>query len=110
MTLNDIEKYIEFRKASKEYFDKQIISQIIFAYRFIDPDITKEVLKSTNLLELKFVPLFNYSLDKKYLYDKISEDSNRELIMPTYNNNIDVNEIKSILNGLTDTETSCLFF
>ena len=24
--------------------------------------------------------------------------------------NIDINEIKSILNGLTDTETRCLFF
>jgi midasin (ATPase involved in ribosome maturation) len=59
---------------------------------------------------LKFVPSFNYSLDKKYLFVKVSEDSNKELILPTYNSNIDINEIKSILNGLTDTETRCLFF
>ena len=110
LTLNDIEKYIEFRRVSKEIIDKQIISQIIFAYRFLDPDITKEVLKSINLSELKFVPYFNYSLDKNYLYVKISEDSKRELIIKTFSSNIDVNEIKSILNGLTNTETRCLFF
>ena len=110
LSLNDIEKYIEFRKVSKEFFDEQIISQIIFAYRFIEPDITKEVLRAINLSELKFVPSFNYSLDKKYLFVKISENSNKELVMQTHNQNIDVNEIKSILNGLTDTETRCLFF
>ena len=110
LSLSDIEKYIEFRKVSKEYFDEQIISQIVFAYRFSEPDIIKEVLKAINLSELSFVPSFNYSLDKKYLFVKISEDSNRELVMQTYSPDIDVNEIKSILNGLTDTETRCLFF
>ena len=110
LTLNDIEKYIEFRRVSKEIIDKQIISQIFFAYRFLDPDITKEVLKSINLSELKFVPSFNYSLDKNDLYVKISEYSKRELIIKIFSSNIDVNEIKSILNGLTNTETRCLFF
>jgi midasin (ATPase involved in ribosome maturation) len=110
LTLNDIEKYIEFMRISKEYFDEKIVSQIIFAYRFIEPEITKEVLKAINLSELSFVPSFNYSLDKKYLYVNISEDSKSRLILKTDSTNIDVDEIKSIINGLTDTETRCLFF
>ena len=76
----------------------------------MEPEITKEVLKAINLSELSFVPSFNYSLDKKYLHSKISQDSKRELIMKTFSTNIDVDEIKSIINGLTDTETRCLFF
>ena len=110
LTLNDIEKYVEFRKVSKEYLDKDIISQIIFAYRFLEPEITKEILKSINLSELNFVPSFNYSLDNKYLKVKISEDSSKELKLDTYNTNIDKDEIKSILNGLTDIQKRCLFF
>ena len=110
LTLNDIEKYIEFRKVTGEYFDKDIISYLIFAYRFLEPDITKEVLKAINLSELNFVPYFNYTLDKKNLIIKISENSNKELLLKTYDTNIDKNEINTILNCLTDSQMRCLFF
>ena len=59
---------------------------------------------------MKFAPSFEYSDDRDYLKVKISKDSKRELEMKTISPNIDENEIKSYLNGLTDTETRCLFF
>ena len=68
MTLNDISKYNMFWNITDGCFNESIISQMIFAYRFIQKDvIEKKILNKLNLLSMKFSPTFKYSYPpKKY--------------------------------------------
>ena len=56
-SLNDITKYILFRRYTKKTLDKQIILQILFAYRFIQNEFIKDIINELSLLSLKVNPI-----------------------------------------------------
>ncbi len=67
LTLNDISKYIMFRNITNGCVDESIISQMIFAYRFIQKDDIEKIFNKLNLLSLKFSSTFKFSYPLKKL-------------------------------------------
>lgn len=109
-TLNDIEKYLLFRNITKGFFDESIISQMIFAYRFLSNDMTEKMLKHLNLENMKFCPIFSYDNLHKNLIIKISNDEKEKgLILPLLTEFKDPTLITKI-DRLTSSQKKCLIF
>ena len=65
-TLNDIDKYLLFRKLTKKFFDETTISQMVFAYKFSSDEMIQMILKELKLENMKFNPIFSYDIPPKY--------------------------------------------
>ncbi|OHT04875.1 hypothetical protein TRFO_27550 [Tritrichomonas foetus] len=109
LSLNDISKYILFRNITKEFLDETTILQIIFAYRFHQENMIQLMLKTLNLENMKFRPLFSYNLPSKQLYIRITKESRIGLELPLKQNNIDVSQLQ-LIDSLTLAQKHCLIF
>ncbi|KAK8895427.1 hypothetical protein M9Y10_023891 [Tritrichomonas musculus] len=114
LTLNDVVKYIIFRKATFAKFDKDIITQMIFAYRFINEETIKEVKKQINVNEMNFSPSFNYNIEKLLLNINVKSDDSKEfqegINIELFTNKINVEDIESNISCLTLPQKHCLLF
>ena len=63
-SLNDITKYILFRRNTKNKLDKYIILQLLFAYRFVQNEFIKDIMNELGLLSLKVNPIIK--LEEEY--------------------------------------------
>ena len=107
-SLNDISKYILFRKYSKNYIDKSYIFQIIFAYRFIQNEFIFEIMKKLGFLSMKLNPYFQNNDDGLSISFKKSKN---EILIPYYGNNqINREELKQKINTLNLKQKQCLLF
>ena len=108
-TLNDVEKYILFRKLTKDIFHETTISQMIFAYRFSSDEMIQKMLKTLNLENMIFTPLFDYDASHSNLFIRISNDDVNGLLIPLISSpkNIDV---LADLDSLTLPQKHCLIF
>ena len=107
-SLNDITKYILFRKYTKSLLDKSIIFQIIFAHRFIQNEFIKEIMKKLGFFSLKVNPI----IQNKEAYLSISFKKSKNEIQLPYFNKIEINkeEIKQKINTLNLKQKQCLLF
>ncbi len=95
LTLNDISKYIMFRNITNGCVDESIISQMIFAYRFIQKDDIEKILNKLNLLSMKFSPTFQYSDPPEELSIFINNKIKNPIKIKTGNSEkIDVEKLK----------------
>lgn len=114
LTLNDVVKYIIFRKATYTKFDKDIIMQMIFAYRFINEETIKEVKKQINVKDMNFSPSFAYNTEKTLLNINVKSDDSKEfregVNIDLFSNQINTEEIESSISCLTLPQKHCLLF
>ena len=111
LTLNDISKYIMFRNITNGCVDESIISQMIFAYRFIQKDDIEKILNKLNLLSMKFSPIFKYSYPPKELLVFINNKIKNPIKIKTRNSEkIDVEKIEKKILTLTTIQRQSLLF
>ena len=89
-SLNDITKYILFRKETKESLDKSFILQIIFAYRFIQSEFIKDIMDKLGFLSMKINPYIRNKDD--YLSLSIKNRENKKEIKLEYYNQFKINK------------------
>ena len=120
-SLNDITKYILFRIHTKDYLDKSIILQILFAYRFIQNDFIKDIMNELGLLSLKVNP--NIKNKDDYLSISFKQRETKNEIKENYYDNVDKsemvlkyyskvnkNEMMRKINTLNIKQKQCLLF
>ena len=111
-SLNDITKYILFRRETKDSLDKSIILQIVFAYRFIQNEFIKDIMDELGFLSLKLNPIFRYKDD--YLSVKFkNKDSKKEIeLLLQYKDKFNINKDKIFqkINTLNIKQKQCLLF
>ena len=108
--MNDITKYILFRKKTKNCIDKSIILQILFAYRFIQNEFIKDIMNELGFLSMKVNPIIR--TEKDYLSISLKKkDLAKQLTLHYYNkfpkNN---NEMERKINTLNIKQKQCLIF
>ena len=109
-SLNDIEKYILFRRFTKDFLDKSIILQMIFAYRFIQNEFILEIMNDLGFKSLKINPDFRIQKDQLSISFK-NQDSKKEIIFRNYDHNtINEDEIEKKINTLNMRQKQCLLF
>ena len=109
-SLNDITKYILFRKYTKGSLDKSIILQILFAYRFIQSEFIKEILDELGFLTMKLNPIFKLEENVLSLSFKNKEFKN-EIKLPYYNQfKVKREESLNKINTLNIKQKQCLLF
>jgi len=111
LSLNDLVKYILFRRASYGCIDRLLISQMIFAYRFIQQESIQYVLSKMSIGNMLYNPQFILNLANQKLIIKISEESKKALEIPI-NDIANVNEMKiqEALASLTIPQKHCMTF
>ena len=107
-SLNDITKYILFRRYTKNYLDKYIILQIIFAYRFIQNEFIKDIMNELGFLSLKANPIIKNKDDYLSISFK-NKDIKNEIKLPYYDK-INKLEIQQNLNTLNIKQKQCILF
>ena len=112
LNLNDISKYIEFRKVSYKMLDADFIYAIIFVYRFSEIEVQKAIIEELGLMTLKFYPTIEYDNPIGTLNIIISEKSKIELKTyfkkkSPYENQF---ELKQKFYSLTSNQKNCLIF
>ena len=109
-SLNDISKYILFRKYTKDTLDKSIILQIIFAYRFIQNDFIKEIMNELGFLSMKINPVFKFQ-DDYFSMNFKNKDFKNELKLHYINKfSVDKNEVHKKVNTLNIKQKQCILF
>ena len=108
-TLNDIDKYLLFRKLTKKFFDETTISQMVFAYKFSSDEMIQMILKELKLENMKFNPIFSYGIPPKYLNIRISDNESNILRLPLITSPKSASELYKI-NSLTLPQKHCLVF
>ena len=110
-SLNDITKYIKFRNETKDSLDKNIILQMIFAYRFIQSEFIKDIIKELGpgFLSMKINPIFRYK--DEYLSISFKKKDKKEIQL-LYDEKYKINqdEILEKLNTLNTKQKQCLLF
>ena len=109
-SLNDITKYILFRKETKESLDKSFILQIIFAYRFIQSEFIKDIMDELGFLSMKINPYIRNKDD--YLSLSIKNRENKKEIKLEYYNQFKINkdELFQRINTLNIKQKQCILF
>ena len=107
-SLNDITKYILFRKFTKNSLDKSVIFQILFVYRFIQNEFIKEIAKKLGFFSMKVNPIIQNEEDHLSIRFK----KNKDEIRLSYFNKLEINkeEIKKKINTLNLKQKQCLLF
>jgi len=109
-SLNDITKYILFRRHSKNSIDKSIILQIIFAYRFIQNEFIKDIMKELGFLSMKVNPIIK-NKDKYLSISFKNKDIKDEIKLPYINNfEIDKKIVEEKINTLNLKQKQCMLF
>ena len=109
-SLNDITKYILFRKHTKNYLDKYIILQIIFAYRFIQSDFIKDIINELGFLSMKINPIIKIRDESVSIYCKNKDIKNEIKVEYYIKNEINKNEILQKINTLNIKQKQCILF
>ena len=109
-SLNDITKYILFRKYTKNKLDKSIILQIIFAYRFIQNDFIKEIMNDLGFLTMKINPIIK--IKNNYLSINFKNSDKKNEIKLQFFDKLAINEIEisKKINTLNLKQKQCLLF
>ena len=109
-SLNDITKYILFRRYTKDSLDKSIILQIIFAFRFIQNEFIKEILNELGFLTMKLNPIFK--LEEKVLSVSFKNKKFKQEIKYPYIDQFKINKEKTLkkINRLNTKQKHCLLF
>ena len=107
-SLNDITKYILFRKYTRNSLDKSIILQILFAYRFIQSEFIKDIINELGFLTMKMSPIIKTKDNYLSIGFKNKEVKN-EIKLPYYGK-INNNEILKKINTLNIKQKQCILF
>ncbi|KAK8854130.1 hypothetical protein M9Y10_016684 [Tritrichomonas musculus] len=110
VTLYDINKYILFRKVTKGYFHEDLISQMLFGYRFLQQETINQVLEKLGLLKMVCQPNFIFNIDRKELYVKESDEQKEGLTLPIHTKPNNSEIIYQELRTLTIEQQQCLLF
>ena len=114
LTLNDVIKYIIFRKETLNKFNRDIVSQIIFAYRFINQETIEEVKKAIKVKNMNFTPKFSYDQKNRLLNVNIKTENTTEendgISIKLYSNMINNEKMQASLSSLTLPQLHCLLF
>ena len=110
LTLNDIVKYKKFRNETYGKFDSDIISLMVFAYRFLHEKNISDVLKKIGVIDMKFNPVFDFISEKGKLIIKVSEESKNNITLDFNTKKVDILSIKSEIGSLTLPEKRCILF
>ena len=109
-SLNDITKYILFRKNTKNSLEKYIILQILFIYRFIQNDFIKDIMKELGFLSMKVNPIIKNKEDCLSISFS-NKDIKNELKISYYGDFvIQKAELESKVNTLNIKQKQCLLF
>ena len=107
-SLNDITKYILFRKYTRNSLDKSIILQILFAYRFIQSEFIKDIINELGFLTMKMNPIIknkDYYLSIRFKNNEVKN----EIRLPYYGK-INKDEILKKINTLNIKQKQCILF
>ena len=109
-SLNDITKYILFRKYTKDSLVKSIILQILFAFRFIQNEFIKEILDELGFLTMKLTPIFK--LEEKVLSVSFKNKKFKNQIKYPYIDQFKITPEKTLkkINTLNTKQKHCLLF
>jgi len=111
LTLNDLIKYILFRRASYGCIDRSLISQMVFAYRFIQQESIQYILSMMSIGKMSYNPQFILNLENQKLLIKISEESKKALEIPINDiSNVNEMKIQEALASLTIPQKHCMTF
>ena len=109
-SINDITKYILFRKYTKDSLDKTIILQILFAYRFIQNEFIKDIMNELGFLSMKVNPIIKIDNDCLSISFK-NKDAKSQIKLPYYDKNIEEqNGILDKINTLNIKQKQCMLF
>ena len=116
--LNDIAKYIEFRKISYgEIDDISIIFALIFVYRFSEPEIISDLKQKLQIQSIKIRPSLDYENSEEsstILIDKIDEKIKIKIkIKAFFKDKLsyeEKNNLQKKFNSLNSTQKICILF
>ena len=109
-SLNDITKYILFRKFTRDSLDKSIILQILFAYRFIQNEFIKDIMNELGFLTMKVNPTFKMENDCLSISFK-NKDFKNKIILPYYDKEKEKeNKVLDKINTLNIKQKQCMLF
>ena len=110
ITLNEVKKYIDLRKAVPN-INKNLIKKFIFGYHFSEKENVQKIEEKLGLSTYEFNPTFDYDENKKHARIKISEESSEEILVDIYHPElIDKNKGVSIFKSLTKNQKHCILF
>ena len=107
-SLNDITKYILFRKYTKNSLDKSIILQILFAYRFIQSEFIKYIINELGFLTMKMNPIIKNK--ENYLSISFKNKEVKNEIKLSYYGYINNTELLQKINTLNIKQKQCILF
>ena len=107
-SLNDITKYILFRKYTKNSLDKSIILQILFAYRFIQSEFIKDIINELGFLTMKMSPIIKNK--ENYLSIGFKNKEVKNEIRLSYFGKVNNDEILKKINTLNIKQKQCILF
>ena len=113
LTLNDIVKYKIFREVTFGKFDENIISLMIFAYRFIHQTYIDQVRDKLSLPDMKFILDIRHDPFKKILSVRTSKESEKCIRLPISEEASTPGSIQDIqlsIASLTRPQKHCLLF
>ena len=109
-SLNDITKYILFRRHTKNSIDQSIILQIIFAYRFIQSEFIKDIMNELGFLSMKVNPIIK-NKDKYLSISFKNKDAKDEIKLPYIHKfEIDKKIVEQKINTLNLKQKQCMLF
>ena len=108
-SLNDITKYILFRRYTKDSLERAIILQILFVYRFIQNEFIEDIMNELKLLKMKVNPIIKNKKDCLSISFK-SKDIKNELKIPYYGEIVDNLELEQKINTLNIKQKQCILF
>ena len=109
-SLNDVTKYILFRKYTKDSLDKSIVLQILFAYRVIQNEFIQDIMNELGFLSMKVNPIIRINNDYLSISFK-NKDVKNQIKLPYYDKNKEKqNGILDKINTLNIKQKQCLLF
>jgi type IV secretory pathway ATPase VirB11/archaellum biosynthesis ATPase len=110
-TLNDIKKYIDFRKSVPQ-INNLLIQLFIFVYHFSQEEYINKIAEKLDLMKnIEFLPIIDYDGNKEYLVIKLEKEAKESIRVKVHNSdNIDVTKNKKLFNTLTKAQKHCFIF